>query len=682
MAIVIRIVSADGKRSVMKSLPGLPSKIKVPAGAKVEVTEDGRTMSLAQYVNEHANEKNTQEVLQSAKVTIEPTDSWEAAEAWLTSLSAPADSPDNTWFSTSDDGRGTEVAGLGLDALLIGGAIAAGAGFGVYELTRNKGNKDTVAPTAPTGLDLATDDDNGPSSTDNITTKATGLTISGTAEAGSTVELFDGSTSLGTVTAGGDGKFTKDLDLAAGEHSITARAKDNAGNISTASTPLKIIVDSTAPAAPTGLDLAADDDTGNSNTDNITSKTSGLTITGNAEANAIVELFDGATSLGTATANAQGVFTKDINLAPGNHLITARATDAAGNQGTPSAALDITVDPGATFTLDLAAEDDTGSSNTDNVTNKNSELTITGTTVANATVELFDGTTSLGTTTAGADGKFSKDISLSDGAHAITAKVNGGNAASDTLTINVDRTPPAALSAPDLAAADDSGVSNTDNITNKTTGLTIQGTVVSVSQLELFVDGVSAGTVTVAGNGSFTKDIDLAEGSHTITVKGIDAAGNIGESSSALTVTVDTTAPAAPSSLDLAAEDDDGASNTDNSTSKTSGLTITGNAEAGSIVELFDGATSLGTVTVGNNGSYSKDITLAVGSHSITSKATDAAGNVSAASAALAITVVAPAALSDMIVGDDNPDASAFNALAAPSDLDHLGLYDSSSSFG
>ncbi|MCF8472958.1 MAG: hypothetical protein K9G27_09225, partial [Sphingomonadaceae bacterium] len=46
-----------------------------------------------------------------------------------------------------------------------------------------------------------------------------------------------------------------------------------------------------SPAAPTVLDLAAADDTGASNSDNVTSQTSGLTITGRSEANARVELF-------------------------------------------------------------------------------------------------------------------------------------------------------------------------------------------------------------------------------------------------------------------------------------------------------------------------------------------------------------------------------------------------------
>jgi hypothetical protein len=106
-----------------------------------------------------------------------------------------------------------------------------------------------------------------------------------------------------------------------------------------------------------------------------------LTISGTAEANARVELFDGTNSLGTATANASGAFSLDVTLAAGARLITAKATNAAGNVSVASAALTITVDttaPTAPISIDLASADDTGSSNSDNVTSQTSALTITG----------------------------------------------------------------------------------------------------------------------------------------------------------------------------------------------------------------------------------------------------------------------------------------------------------------
>ena len=76
--------------------------------------------------------------------------------------------------------------------------------------------------------------------------------MSGTAEAGSTVRLFDGTTPIGTAKANASGAWSvATAQLSEGAHSFTARATDVAGNISTASSLLSIRVDATT-APPTG----------------------------------------------------------------------------------------------------------------------------------------------------------------------------------------------------------------------------------------------------------------------------------------------------------------------------------------------------------------------------------------------------------------------------------------------
>jgi hypothetical protein len=121
-----------------------------------------------------------------------------------------------------------------------------------------------------------------------------------------------------------------------------------------------------------------------------------------------------------------------------------------------------------------------------------------------------------------------------------------------------------------------------------------------------------------------------------------DAAGNTGAASTGLTLTIDTTAPSAPSAPDLASGSDAGTSNTDNITSVTT-PTLTGSgAEAGATVNLYDtdGTTLLGTATADGSGNWSiTSSTLANGAHTLTTKVTDAAGNTSAASAGLTVTV-------------------------------------------
>jgi len=107
--------------------------------------------------------------------------------------------------------------------------------------------------------------------------------------------------------------------------------------------------------------------------------------------------------------------------------------------------------------------------------------------------------------------------------------------------------------------------------------------------------------------------------------------------SSIVTVTVDRTAPAAPSTPVLAAASDSGVTG-DNRTKVTT-PTFTGTAEAGSTVTLFDGVSQVGSGTA-SGGNYSiATSALTNGSHTITATAADAAGNVSAASAGVTVTI-------------------------------------------
>jgi hypothetical protein len=101
---------------------------------------------------------------------------------------------------------------------------------------------------------------------------------------------------------------------------------------------------------------------------------------------------------------------------------------------------------------------------------------------------------------------------------------------------------------------------------------------------------------------------------------------------------VDNTAPNAPSVPDLDAASDSGASNADNVTRNTT-LTFKGTAEAGSTVRIFVDGTQRASGTA-TGGAYSIAVSaLAAGTRSVTATATDAAGNISAASAALSVTV-------------------------------------------
>ena len=109
--------------------------------------------------------------------------------------------------------------------------------------------------------------------------------------------------------------------LGHGNLTLTTVIKDAVGNQATVTSYAFYGND----APPTDLDLASADDTGISNTDNVTSQTSNLTITGCATSSADVQLFNGANPIGdTVVANGSTgctsplkQFTKDITLTAG-----------------------------------------------------------------------------------------------------------------------------------------------------------------------------------------------------------------------------------------------------------------------------------------------------------------------------------------------------------------------------
>src|SRR5205823_8581538 len=112
----------------------------------------------------------------------------------------------------------------------------------------------------------------------------------------------------------------------------------------------------------------------------------------------------------------------------------------------------------------------------------------------------------------------------------------------------LDNTAPTAPSTPDMTAATDSGSLNTDDVTNVTipgfTGVAEAGSTVAI-----FSDGVQVGSgpaATYAAVGGITITTSLSNGTHSITAKATDPSGNVSAASSALSVTIDTTAPAIP----------------------------------------------------------------------------------------------------------------------------------------
>jgi hypothetical protein len=141
-------------------------------------------------------------------------------------------------------------------------------------------------------------------------------------------------------------------------------------------------------------------------------------------------------------------------------------------------------------------------------------------------------------------------------------------------------------------------------------------------------------TVTANSAGAWTAYLSgQAAGSHSYTAK------SAGVTSSATAITIDTTAPAAPSTPTLATASNTGLT-TDTITSDDT-PTLIGTADNNAWVTVLQAGTSVGKVQANGSGAWSFTVPrgLADGTYAFTTRQEDAAGNLSAASSALSVTV-------------------------------------------
>ena len=421
------------------------------------------------------------------------------------------------------------------------------------------------------------------------------VTVAGTAEPGSSVEVFDGASSKGLSAADGAGSWTKTLSgVADGSHTYTAKATDAAGNTSTVSNARTVTVDTIAPNTTITAQPA-----------NPTSQTSASFSFTSTEAGSSFQCsLDGAAFAAcTSPQNYAG-------LAAGAHTFQVRATDPAGNTDASSASY--------TWTVDTTAPNTTITAQPPNPTNQTSASFSFSSTEAGSSFQCsldgapFAACTSPRSYTGLADGAHTFDVQATDPA-------GNMDASPASYGWTVDTTAPAA---PVLSEPLD-GSFNTSGI------VTVVGTAMPGSSVEVFDGASSKGLTAADGAGSWTRTLSgVADGSHTYTAKATDAAGNTSTASSARTVTVDTIAP----NTTITAQPP-------NPSSQTSASFSFSSTEAGSSFQCsLDGAGfSACTSPQGYTG-------LADGAHTFEVRAIDPAGNTdaSAASYAWAVDTAAP----------------------------------------
>ncbi len=452
----------------------------------------------------------------------------------------------------------------------------------------------TPVPDSPEGLNLAGD----------------GSSISGTAPAGSLVEVRDANGDvIGSVQAGNDGTFTLPLNPAqANGELLDVVAIDADGNVSL---PTQITApDITAPAEASNLELSAN----------------GVTLTGRGEVGARVEVTDAQGNvLGSAVVAANGTFT--VTLSPAQtdgQVLDVVLRDTAGNSATAT----------------LTAPDLDGPLQPTDVTVGNNGTLVTGTGQSGSTVTVRDADGNvLGTVTVGADGNFQVplDPPQRNGESLTVEASDGAGNSSGTVDVTApDSTPPHPIAAPSIDG----------------TGTTVSGTAEpGATVIVRAPDGTELGSAVADTNGDF--EVTLAPpqtNGEALTVEQRDTAGNV--SSAVELPAPDTQTPDAPGGLALSAD----------------GTTVTGTGEPGAHVRVVgEGGVELGAAVVRPDGSFSATLTPAqLNGQTVSVTQTDAANHTSGANEVIARDVQAPEPAQDLaltnggsvLVGTGEPGAT------------------------
>ena len=128
--------------------------------------------------------------------------------------------------------------------------------------------------------------------------------MNGTAAANSTVDVYDGTTQIGTTTTNGNGTWSYTTGtLSDATHTFTARATDAAGNTGVWSAERTVTVDAVPSIAVPTIDSFSRDS--NIADDGITNDNT-LRLAGTAPANSTVRIYDGANQIGSTTASSSG----------------------------------------------------------------------------------------------------------------------------------------------------------------------------------------------------------------------------------------------------------------------------------------------------------------------------------------------------------------------------------------
>ncbi|EEC0240241.1 Ig-like domain repeat protein [Salmonella enterica subsp. enterica] len=486
---------------------------------------------------------------------------------------------------------------------------------------------DTIPPEKPT-IELDDSSDSGIKN-DNIT-NSTLPTFIGVAEPGSTVSIYLGLKHLGEVIVAKDGKwsYTLTTPLKDGEYNITATATDIAGHTSaTANLPFTIDTRISYFSA----EIETTDDSGIVG-DNVTNNTR-PTFTGKTEPNAIISVINSETGeevIFKANDKGEWTFNFTSDSVEGINNLTFTVEDVAGNKKDFS--FSYVIDTIAPVPPTVSLEDFVVLPN-GIILSGNDLPALVGTAEPKSTILLMRDGKLYDSIEVDSNGTWNYQFSnkFLQGAYdiEIISQDAAGNKSSTvkySFTIQTEVVPPKA----ELDASDDSGAKG-DWITNKHNALTLLGTADRFATVNILIDGKTIGVTTADADGNWNFDIsrNLSDNVYKITVESIDPLGRT--SSVDYQLTIDSFTPIPTVMLHDSA--DSGVKG--DMITKINTPLFTGMAEANAKVSIYVDGVLSGEAIAGDDGVWNFQFTTALsdGSHDVTVKVEDIAGNTASSSA-------------------------------------------------
>lgn len=332
-----------------------------------------------------------------------------------------------------------------------------------------------------------------------------------------------------------------DVTLTAGSHKLTYTGKEADVQLD----KVMLLTDKSCVPTGTGDNCAVNDTT--SPTVSITAPAGGSTVSGtvNVTANASdasgiskVDFIIDGTTVSTDTTAAYSYSWNTTTATNGSHTIQAKAYDTAGNTAT-SSTVTVTVNNQTADTTAPTISAFTASPTTATV---GATVTLSATATDNVgvtKVEFYDGSTMLNSDTSSPYSYAWNTTSATTGAHSMTAKaydaagnVKTSSVVSVTLNSAADTTAPTvSITAPTNGSSVTTGSVVTINATAADN--------VGVTKVDFLVDGAVVNTDTSSPYSYGWNTTGVSSGTHNITAKAYDAAGNT-TTSSVVSVTVGT----------------------------------------------------------------------------------------------------------------------------------------------